>query len=103
MAICPDTLCPFGFPYIRKRAPLDILKFLVNTLRNQEKKAALIQVDEDAALARSYEFINTCHNMNIIVQNTGVNSYSVNVKTEIPNKTLANITRALLLKSSHKK
>ena len=45
----------------------------------------------------------TCHNMNIIVQNTGGNDSSLNGKSEIPNKTLANITRAILLNSSHKK
>ena len=46
VAICPATLCPFGFTSRRKRSPLDILKFLVNTLRNQEMKSALIRVDE---------------------------------------------------------
>ena len=45
----------------------------------------------------------TCHNMNIIVQTTGGYASSLNGKSEIPNKTLANITRALLLNSSHKK
>ena len=45
----------------------------------------------------------TCHNMNIIVQTKGGDAYSLNGKIEIPNKTLANITRARLLKSSHKK
>ena len=41
--------------------------------------------------------------MNIIVQNTGVDASSINGKSESPNKTLVNITRALLLNSSHKK
>ena len=41
--------------------------------------------------------------MNIIVQTNGVGAYSLNGKSESPNKTLANITRALLLKSSNKK
>ena len=39
--------------------------------------------------------------MNIIVQNTGGDSSSLNGKIESPNKTIA-ITRALLLNSSHK-
>ena len=50
--------------------PLDIIKFLVATLRNQDNKVALIQVDECGALPRSSELIKICHNMNIIVQNT---------------------------------
>ena len=41
--------------------------------------------------------------MKIIVQTTGGDAYSLNGKSEIPNKKLANVTRALLLKSSHNK
>ena len=41
--------------------------------------------------------------MNIIVQTTGGDESSLNGKIESPNKTLANITRALLLNSIHKK
>ena len=41
--------------------------------------------------------------MNIIVQTIGGYAYSLNGKIESPNKTLDNITRALLLESSHKK
>ena len=103
MAICSATSYPFGFPSRSKRPPLDILNFLVTTLRNQDKKVAFIIVDEDGALARSSEFMKTCHNMNIIVQTTGGDASSLNGKSESPNKTLANITRALLLNSSHKK
>ena len=45
----------------------------------------------------------TCHNMNIIVQNTGGYASSINGKIGSYNKTLANITIALLLNSIHKK
>ena len=47
--------------------------------------------------------MNTCHNMNIIVQAKGVDASSLNGKSENPNNTLANITIALLINSSHKK
>ena len=67
VAIYYSTSYPFGFPYRRKHPPLDILKFLVTTLRNQDKKFALIRVDEYGSLERSSEFMKTCHNMNIIV------------------------------------
>ena len=40
--------------------------------------------------------------MSIIVQTIGGDEYVLKGEIEIPNKTLANITRALLLKSSHK-
>ena len=41
--------------------------------------------------------------MNIIVHTTGGDASSLNGKSESHNKTLAKITRALLLNSSHKK
>ena len=41
--------------------------------------------------------------MNIIVQATGGDTSYLNGKSQSPNKTLANITRSLFLKSSHKK
>ena len=69
--ICSATSYPFGFPSISKHPPLDILNFLVTTLKNQDKKVTFIRVDEYGALARSLEFMRTCHNMNIIVQTTG--------------------------------
>ena len=103
VAIYSATSYSFGFPSRIKRPPLDILKFLVTTLINQDKKVAFIRLDEYGALARSSEFIRTCHNMNIIVQTTGGYSSSLNGKSESPNKKLANITRALLLNSSHNK
>ena len=103
VAVCSATSYPFGFPSRSKRPPLDILKSLIATLRNQDKKVTFIQVDEDGALARSSEFMKTCHNMNIIVQTAGGYASSLNDKSEIPNKKIANITRDLLLKSSHKK
>ena len=103
VAICSATSYPFGFPSIIKRPPLDILKILVATLRNQYDKVAFIRVDEDGLLAISYEFLNTCHNMNILVQTTGGDASSLNGKSESPNKTLDNITRAIFLNSSHNK
>ena len=44
LAICSYTSYPFGFTSKIKMTPLDILKFLVSTLRNQDKKFAFIQV-----------------------------------------------------------
>ena len=68
VAIWSATSYPFGFPSRSTRPPLDILKILVMTLRNQDKKVAFIRVDEYGALARTSEFMKTCHNMNIIVR-----------------------------------
>ena len=103
MDICYANSYTFGFPYRSKRPPLDILKILVAALRNQDNKAAFVRVYEYGALARSSEFMNTCHNMNIIVNTIGGYAYYINGKSESHNKTLANITRALLLNSIHNK
>ena len=94
VAICYATSYLFGFPSRSKRLPLNILNFLVNTLRNQNKKVAFIQVDKDGALARSSEFIKTCHNMNIIVKTTCIDASSLNGKSESSNNTLADITKS---------
>ena len=100
VAICYATSYPFGFPYRSKCTTLDTLKLIVTTLRNQDNKAALIQVDEYVALEKSSKFMRTYHNMNIIVQATGGYASSLNGKIEIPDNKLDNITRSLLLNSS---
>ena len=103
VAVCSDTSHPFVFPYRIKLPPLDILKFIVDKLINQYKKFAFIRFDEDGSLARSSEFMKTCHNKNIVVQNIGVDASSLSGKSKIIKNKLYNITRALLLNSSYKK
>ena len=70
---------------------------------NKDKKVAFIRFDEYVTLERYSEFIWKYHNMNTIVQTTGGDTSSLNRKSEIPNNTLTNIKRYLLLKSSQKK
>ena len=103
VAICSTTSYLFGLPSRSKRQTLDILKFLVTTLSNQDKNFSFIRFDEDRAIARSSGFMKTCHNMNITVQTTSGYASSINGKRKIPNNTLANITREILLNSSLKK
>ena len=66
-------------------------------------KVAFIQVDEYGAPARSFKLTEKHHNMNIILQITRINAYYLNLKSESPDKTLANITGALLLNLSQNK
>ena len=101
--ICSTTSYPFVFPSRSTCPPLDILKFIFTILRNQDNKVAFIRVEKDVTLAISFEFMKTCHNMNTILQTTGVYTLSLNGKIRSPNKTLSNIIGDLLLKSSHKK
>ena len=98
--ICSATSYAFGFPSRSKCSPLDILKFLVCTLRNQDKKVSFFQVDEDVAYS---EFMKTCHNMNIADQTIDGDASSLNGTIEISNKILSNIIRAFLLNSSQNK
>ena len=92
VAICAATSYPFGLLSRSKRPPLDIIKLLVTTLRNQDKTFAFIRVYEYGALARSSEFMSTCRSMNIIVQTTGGDASSLNGKSKSPNKTLSLLT-----------
>ena len=94
---------PLGFHTESKVILLTYSKFLVAKLRNQDKKVAVTRVYEDVALVKSSGFINTCHNINIIVQTTGGYGSSLNGKNEIPTKTLANITISIILDSIYKK
>ena len=87
----------------RKTPPLDILKLFFTTLRNQDNKFSFIQVDEDVSLARSSKFMQTCCNTDIIVQTADGYTSSLNGNSEIPNKTLDDTTRDILINSSHKK
>ena len=61
-----------------------------------------IRVDKDGALDRSSELNVACHSMNIVVHITGGDASSINVKSEIINKNILNITKVFLLNYSHK-
>ena len=103
MDICSATSHPFGFPSRIRPPPLDTLEFLVTTLISQNKKFELFRVDEYGALEIYYELMKACQIMNIRVQATGGYTSSLNGKIEIPYNKLANITRYLIMKSSHNK
>ena len=61
-----------------------------------------MHVDGNDKMERSSELMRNFHNMNIIVQTTCRYAYELNWKSEIPNETLDNIIRDLLLKSIHR-
>ena len=101
--ICSAASYPFRFLYKIKWRTIGIIKFLVTTLMDQDIKVSFVLFDEYGALAIYSEFMRMCHNMKIIVQTTVEDASSLNGKSERTNKTLANTTRAILLKSHHKK
>ena len=59
VSICYDISYPFGFTYRGKRPPLNIIKLLVTSLSNMDKKVAFIRVYEYGSLSRSSEFMKT--------------------------------------------
>ena len=103
VAVCSATSHPFEFPSIKKHLNLDIIELLFNILRNQDKKVAFIRVDEYGALEISSEFMRKYNRMNIIFQTTGADASSLNGKIKIPNKTLYNTKREIMMNSCHKK
>ena len=82
VAICSATSYPFIFTSRSKHSDIGILKFLVNILSNQDKKVVFIRVDKDVAQSRYFEFMKTCHNMNILVQTKGGYASSLNGKAK---------------------
>ena len=86
VAIRSATSYNFEFTSRIKRPLLEIFKLIVTTFRNQDKKVVFVRVYEYGELARSSEFMNICHNMNIIVQTTCGDACYFNGKSESHNK-----------------
>ena len=103
VVVCSANSYPFGLPFRSKHLPIDILKFLVTSLSNMDNKFVFILVYEDGALARSYEFMRTCHNMYVIVQTIGGYASSIDAKSESLNMTLSDTEIALILNSNNMK
>ena len=101
--IWSNTSYSFGFTSRVKILPFEMLKFLLDNLRNKYKKVALVWVDEDGTFSKSSESMKPCYRMNILVQTTGDYAYSLNGKSEITNKVLANIKLSLMMNPSHNK
>ena len=96
-AIYSATSYPLGFPPRSKLPPLDILKNIAITMMNQDEKCLFVRVDKDGTLEISSEYTSTRNNINIIIKTISGDEFSLNVKSEIPNKSVDNIKRDLLL------
>ena len=78
LAISSSASWNFVFPLITKIPHLDILKFLVSIFSNQYKKVSFFLLDKYDALEISSKFIRTCYCMNVTVQPTVRDIYSLN-------------------------
>ena len=103
VAIWSDTLYLFGFTSIIKLMPLDIIIFLFNALRNQDKKIhsiKCINIEHWKYLLNLWGHVITWKSL--FKLQVRMNLHPMR-KIDIPNKTLDNITSFLLLKLIHKK
>jgi len=79
-----------------KRAPIKILSYFFSIMKKENKVLHSIRVDEDGALARSYEFTEL-----LIQHSITLETFFLNGKVEWPNRTIADMVRALYFYAGH--
>ena len=93
---CASTSYPFAFPTKSKSPPIDILRWLLNSLRSLGHVINFIRVDEGGELANSTVFSEFVFKNNCILQTTGGGNSTNNGKVERGNRTKADMIRAQL-------
>ena len=69
---CVHTKYSFRFCTRSKRAPVDLIRWIINTLKNQDKLVQYVRFDEGGELARSHEVNKMLvEEFNIVMQTTG--------------------------------
>jgi hypothetical protein len=84
-----------------KRATIKILSYFFSIMKKENKILHTIRVDEDGAPARSYEFTDLLTQHSIILETTGGHASFLNGKVERPNRTIADMVRALYFNAGH--
>jgi hypothetical protein len=84
-----------------KRAPIKILSYFFSIMKKENKNITTIRVDEDGALARSYEFTELLLQHSITLETTGGYASFLNGKVERPNRTIADMVHALYFNAGH--
>ena len=92
-AVCASTSYPFNFPSKSRAPPLEILKYLIRTIRSMGFQVVFIKVDEDGALAQSSQFCKGIMEENCVLQTTGGGNSLSNGIVERANGFDANIVR----------
>jgi len=94
---CVHTKYSFRFCTRHKRAPLDILRWIFLTLKQQKKDVNYVRFDEGGELARSYEINKMLvEEFQIVMQTTGGYSSHLNGVTERGHRTDADSIRTSL-------
>jgi len=94
---CVKTKYPFRFCTRNKRAPVDVIKWIITTLRGQGKKVQFVRFDEGGELARSKDVNKMLvEDFQIIMQTTGGYASHLNGVTEREHRTDADSIRTSL-------
>ena len=71
------------------------------SLKKENRQLHSIRVDEDGALAQGYEFTELLIQNSITLETTGGHASFLNGKVECPNRTIADMVRALYFNAGH--
>ena len=93
---CAATSYPFAFPTKSKVPPIDILRWLMSSLRSLGHVINFIRVDEGGELANSSVFAEFVFKNNCILQTTGGGNSTNNGIVERGNRTKADMIRSQL-------
>jgi hypothetical protein len=93
---CGSTSYPIGFPTKSKSPPLEIVRWVISTLRSMGFEVTFIRVDEGGELARSAEFCSLIVSLSCLLQTTAGGNSSNNGRVERSNRTKANMIRSQL-------
>ena len=76
--VCGSTSYPFNFPTKSKAPPIDILIYVLNTVKSMGFNTVYCHMDEDGALARCSEFCQAIIDQACILRTTGGGNSSNN-------------------------
>ena len=93
---CGSTSYPFGFPCRAKTPPLEIVRWVISTIRTMGYTVLFIRVDEDSSLANSSEFCTLVQDMNCLLETTGGGNSTNNGMVESGNRSRGNMVRSIL-------
>ena len=99
--VCANKITLWVFPTASKIEPVRIIRFILTTSNNEQRKCKCMRVDEDGALVKSTYFTDLCvYEFNITPETTGVNSSWLNSSNERHNQFFHNMVSAALIESN---
>lgn len=84
--VCLSSRCPHHFLRRSRRPPLDVFQCFINIAKRDGHQICRVRVDEDGALAKSYEFNKLLLSNNIQIETTAGYASKLNKIVERPNR-----------------